>query len=245
VTIRDAASGAEIRSLSTDSEFSELRLSTDGKFLVGVFRTTNTVTIWDVTTGEAVQKIAEAGPVFIGMAFTYNPDGKRLAFCAGDLDNLPVKVFDTTTGKLLYRLDEDKHGVDSLMFSPDDKFIATGSSGGKVKLWDAATGKLLRTMEGHTQLARSVAFSPDGKFLVSGGGNNEAKIWSVSTGKLLVTLKTFNDGNWVAFTPDGFYNRSEGATKYITWRVGNKLLGESEYKAQFFKPEEITRRLRD
>jgi WD40 repeat protein len=114
-----------------------------------------------------------------------------------------------------------------------------------VKLWEAASGKLLRTMDGHTQLVRSVAFSPDGKLLASGGGKNETKIWSVSSGKLLLTLAAFNDGNWIAYTPDGYYNCSDGAAQYITWRAGKMVYDEARYKAQYFKPEIIAERLRD
>src|SRR5262245_60223192 len=152
-------------------------------------------------------------------------DGKKLAVSAGEPlnDPPPSVVFDTRTGKALYKLNADSTVVFSLAFSPDGKLLATGHTGNadvQIKLWDAASGKLIRVMEGHKELVRSVKFSPDGKLLVSGGGHNEIKIWSVNTGKLLVTIKAFNDGNWIAYTPDGYYYRSEGASKYITWRVG-------------------------
>jgi ankyrin repeat protein/WD40 repeat protein len=244
LTIRDTSTGTEIRSFFTESEVTQLLLNIDGKMLVGVFRASKTIVIWDVTTGEELQKIKSAGPGFFAMACSN--DGKRLAFCAGDLSKeLPVMVFDTSTGKLIYKLDDDAIGVHSLAFSPDNRLLASGSSGAKVRLWDAASGKLLRTMEGHTQLVRQVAFSPDGRLIVSGGGKNETKIWSVKTGDLLVTLQTFNDGNWIAYTPDGYYNCSAEAVKYITWRIGKKVSTEVTYKAQYFKPEILAERLRD
>ena len=113
------------------------------------------------------------------------------------------------------------------------------------KLWGITSGRLLHTLEGHSQLVRSVAFSPDGRLLASGGGKNETKVWSVRTGKLLVTLVAFNDGNWVAYTPDGYYDRSEEASKYITWRIGNKISDEAEYMSRYFKPELVGARIRE
>jgi ankyrin repeat protein/WD40 repeat protein len=245
LTIRDASTGAEIRSFPTESQVTELLLSTDGKTLIGVLRASNTIVIWDVTRGEELQKIKDAGPVFLDMA--YSKDGRMVAFCAGDLPKeIPVRVFDTSTGKLIYKLNEDPSGVFSLTFSPDSKLLASGSNlGAKVRLWDAVSGKLLRTLEGHTGLVRQVAFSPDGRLLASGGGNNQTKIWSVKTGELLITLQAFNDGNWIAYTPDGYYNCSAEAAQYITWRTGKKISNEATYKAQFFNPEILAKRLRD
>lgn len=245
LVIRDSATGTEIRSFPTESEVTELLLSNEGKTLIGVFRESDTILIWDVTTGEELHKIKDAGPVFLKMA--YSKDSKMLAFCAGDIPGeLPVKVFDINTGKLIYKLNEGTPGgTDGLAFSPDNKFLATGGNGAKVQLWEATTGKLLHTMTGHKKLVREVTFSPDGRLIASSGGDNQAKIWSVKTGELLLTLQTFNDGNWVAYTPDGYYNCSTEGTKYITWRTGRKISTESAYKAQFFKPEILAERLRN
>lgn len=242
VIIRDAGTDKVIRSFTTDSPVTELLLATEGKTLVGVFRETNTIVIWDVLTGKTIQKIQIPGPVFLSM--THSKNTKLLAASVGKIqERLPVLIFDVETAKLKYDLGDHSIDVFALVFSPDDKLLATGSSDTTIKLWDMTNGKLLRTLHGHTQLVRSVAFSPDGRLLVSGGGKNETKIWSLNSGELLVTLQTFNDGNWIAYTPDGYYNCSEGASKYLAWRVGKKMVDAAIYNPKFFKPEIIADRL--
>src|SRR6185369_16906829 len=62
--------------------------------------------------------------------------------------------------------------VYTVAFSPDGKFLATGSFDNTVKLWDAATGKELKTFggaAGHQKMVLSVAFSNDGTMIASGG----------------------------------------------------------------------------
>src|SRR6185437_4144746 len=52
--------------------------------------------------------------------------------------------------------------VYSVAYTPDGKWIVTGSFDKTLKLWNAADNKLVRTFEGHTNLVLTVAISPDG-----------------------------------------------------------------------------------
>jgi ankyrin repeat protein len=244
ITIRDSSTGTALRTFATPTDVQDLRFSGDGKILVGVIRNpNNTLLFWDAISGEVRRSIVVVDPGFYSVA--YRNDGAMVAASAGEIvKNDRVDVFDPSTGKIIYSLDEHSV-VFSLAFSPDNKLLATGSGDTTIKLWDAATGKLLRTMDGHSKLVRSVVFSPDGRLLASGGGSNEIKIWSVSTGKLLVTLVAFNDGNWIAYTPDGYYNCSEQGAKYLSWRVANRPYNDDALRSQYFKPEIVAARLRD
>src|SRR5207253_1794586 len=47
----------------------------------------------------------------------------------------------------------------SVAYSPNGKFIATGSYDRTAKVWDAATGRELVTLKGHAATVEAVAFS--------------------------------------------------------------------------------------
>ncbi|MEO5357749.1 MAG: AAA family ATPase [Nitrospirae bacterium YQR-1] len=94
--------------------------------------------------------------------------------------------------------------VTSVSFSPDGKFIVSGSLDSTVKLWDAATGSLIRTISGHSNNVTSVSFSPDGKFIVSGSRDDTVKLWDAATGSLIRTISGHsNTVTSVNFSPDG------------------------------------------
>jgi len=87
--------------------------------------------------------------------------------------------------------------VCSVAFSPDEKYIVSGSYDKTVRLWDSNTGKELRKFKGHIGSVSSAAFSPDGKSIVSGSDDGSLKIWTSSTGKIMVTMIGFRDNEWV------------------------------------------------
>src|SRR5512146_222932 len=52
----------------------------------------------------------------------------------------------------------NKSEVLSVAFSPDGKYVLTGSNDWTARLWDVPTGYLVRTFTGHTGGVTSVAF---------------------------------------------------------------------------------------
>lgn len=97
----------------------------------------------------------------------FSPDGETLlAATTGD----PLYVVHSFRGELLHELIGRTNEAGwplRASFSPDAKYIASGSENGSVCVWNAATGALVRTLAGHPDPTVHVKFSPRRMVLAS------------------------------------------------------------------------------
>jgi len=89
--------------------------------------------------------------------------------------------------------------VSSVAFSPDGKYIVSGSGDETIKVWDIETGKIVKHLKAFKS-GNYILFSPDGKYIIS-RSSRTIKIWKFPTMRSIGTL----DVNCLELSPDGKY----------------------------------------
>jgi RNA polymerase sigma factor (sigma-70 family) len=159
---------------------------------------------------------AEKNPNPLPAGVAWAPDGKRLALIRHEKweGHWPVVLWGAGDGRGMELLSGHDDPVQSVAWSKDGKWVATGGADGKVVLWDAATGKELHRIDvggrsGKSDV-RALAFSPDGTTLAAAvefdEGKNARRVVLIrpATGERYQDLQFFtHPPRALAFSPDG------------------------------------------
>jgi WD40 repeat protein len=173
-----------------------------------------TVRTWDVAKGQQLKQInAHTTPMPAAVyCVAWSPDGKQLVSSSYDHS---LKLWDAAAGTLVREFKAYKEkdfekghhdGVFAVAFSPDGKFLVSGSSDRSIKIWNTADGSVVRDLinpnfkapptnplpqipQAHPGQVYSLQVSPDGKYIVSGGNaprnHGYLAVWGFADGKLI------------------------------------------------------------
>jgi WD40 repeat protein/DNA-binding SARP family transcriptional activator len=164
-----------------------------------------TARVWDAANGQELLQLAGHSGAVNQVA--WSPDGILIA-TGGDDGTLWLwdavsgegqtsfqPVPSTGSGATSERI------VNSLAWSPDGGYIASGSGDGYIRLWQVGSAENTLILKAHEQHITFLAWSPQGERLVSAGMDGRARVWSVAPDNMMLSLPY--GWAWAEWAPDG------------------------------------------
>ncbi len=180
----------------------------DGKTGLTVAADDRQVRLWNLADGSEVLYPAAdrlgpfldlTGGLFRGLVWAadFSPQGDRIVTVGGDSARLWDLRKDVAPRNRELMSFSPHGAVASAQFSPDGKYLVTGSWDTSARVWDAHSGQVIRQLgveldqpqQEHRGKVNHATFSPDGQMVVTASDDGTAKLWSTADWRLLRTLE--------------------------------------------------------
>ena len=126
--------------------------------------------------------------------------------------NVIAQTTPTSSITLSKTLEGQSNPISCIAFSPDAKFIASGSRSVslfspkddyEIIIWNNSVGNIFCHLKGHNSPISSVSYDKGGKRLVSCDQDGEIRIWNTDSLKEIKCIKGGDLISTICFTPDG------------------------------------------
>ncbi len=130
------------------------------------------------------------------------------------LDDCPPALRDWEWGRLMYlcqqhvREVDNRQPIETVAFSPDERYFVTGGWDGMIRIWETESGELQSMISTEASYVFAAAFSPDGRYLAVGTNHSPdyLQIFDIRTGQPADTPSLRGHGDAVlsvVFSHDG------------------------------------------
>jgi WD40 repeat protein len=191
-------------------------------------------------------------------AMSLSADGHTLAIAVGNTGRAQrLELHDLESGHLIRSLDlSDGSAFKTdvkLALSPDGRLVAAATFS-VTRIWESATGRLLHTLAKHENIGsdenQTLAFfaGPGGetRFLASAGGDGAIQISPLEREKPQVTLfagRIADRDEWLAMTPEGFFDASAKGAEILTVVRGLEVYGIDQLYQALYRPDLVREKL--
>lgn len=217
----------DVYSLAFSKDSKSLIASAYGSQFIGV--------IYNVATGNVISEIrspVEKSGTFKSIVF--NNNGQY--FAAGKI-NGEIEIWSFSPLALKQRIQAHMGDVKSLAYSPDGKYIVSGTNTGHIvsnmrikertkitdpiKMWSTNNYQNVLSLSGHTGDIASLSYSNDGRYILSSSADKTVRLWDANNGRQIDLIKGFKFRVYSSLSPKGTVFVTADRKSLKIWKIND------------------------
>eukprot|EP01041_Mallomonas_annulata_P004381 gene4381-8724_t len=174
---------------------SSILFSSDNSKLISATHDKN-IKIWNIASG-TIENVLSGHTNYVNCIHMSSPctttsttsatttntsSNNQLVSCS---DDETVKIWDLTTGNLLFTYKGHNGFVYAVSLHPHGTTVASGGMDKAIHIWNSRDGSLECSFEGHVDYISSLSFNSNGSKIVSGSADTTIRLWDVLNKTLL------------------------------------------------------------
>ncbi|MFA6234111.1 MAG: caspase family protein, partial [Bacteroidota bacterium] len=189
------------------------------------------VTLWRMDNGKKETTLGRHSR--FARTVLFSRDGKYL-FSAGADGR--VLVWDMQTRAPFRDMQLEEGYAHGLALDRTGEVLLVSKMNGLLELWDWKRRMIRKKLSGDSYGTMAAVFSLNDERIYSAHTSGAIKVWTTEDGSLLLDMVGFSDGQWLSFTPDGYYDCSSFGDRYVRWRRGEEMFPLERYSELYHRP---------
>ena len=143
---------------------------------------------------------------YLGMTYLFSKHRNNIFVL--DLEGTLIEILEGHTGS-----------INSLVLTPDGKYLCSGSYDTTIKIWDMQTWECVETLMDHRETVNCLNVSVDGKYLISTDYDGVNIIWNIKDWTVKHVLQNYVSIYVTAVTSDGLLCCGSLDTSIKIWDI--------------------------
>lgn len=230
--IHEVATGKRLTYFDLDNASAYLAQFTPNDLYVLTAHLPTGLTLREIDTKKVIREFVGHTETVSTMELTN--DGRKLLSASWDGS---IRLWDVGTGLMESKYTGHQGAIyTSIMTASEKNFFSAGADR-IIRYWDMNSGKVIKTFIGHQSEVISLVLTTDEKMLISHSVDGVTKFWDLASGNEFFEHIHIGENDWMAKSPEGYFNATDQARRYIHFVEGMKTYSADQFFEDFYRPD--------
>ncbi|MDA7803776.1 caspase family protein [Crocinitomix sp.] len=123
-----------------------------------------------------------------------------------------------------------------MKYHQQGNYVVSAGADNTIVLWDPSSNTIRAELKGHSTAVTSLSINGSGDRLVSISLDGMVKVWDLSSNTLLYTRVQLSRDEWIATSPNGYFDGSPKALNKVNYVKGNQVVNINNLFEKYYVP---------